>query len=260
MPVDAGLIVAGVVALTKTGFGIAQHASANKDLKAAQAEQPYFKIPQEWYDDDNVAAGQAEHGLNEQALKYYSDMSGRGLSSGLGTILQAGGNPNTVSQLYDQYDTGNRKVAEEDAQLKDQHIGTFLQANANLGNEEEKRWTLNDYKPWLDRVAADNKKLGAADQNIDSGLNDLANEGVAVGTQKYGTTVQPTRTAAIDTPINPALPTNTALTPTSLDTTPLVQTPGGMDALKQSVAANPNSPYLRQLLQTLNQTNSNQLS
>jgi hypothetical protein len=253
MPLAAGLIIAGAGALVKTGVGLFGAHAAESEL--AKTKRPAYPIPKQWFDNVDIAGSQAQHGLTEPALNYYSDEAHRGLSSGLGTILSAGGNPNSVAGLYDAYDNGVSRIAAEDAQLKNQNIKGFIDANSNLANEYDKQWTLNEYEPYKDKVKGLNQKISADKQTAWNGVTDLVNTASAAavagnyGADSAGKTmgeINGNTDLSVSAAPAPQIPSSDTLI-NSLGTS------GGRDALRSMVANNPNSPYLQGLLRKLSQ-------
>lgn len=236
MPITTGLIVAGATGLIKAGEGYFQ----NKSAKADQAKniRPTYQIPQEWYDNDNLAANMAQHGLTEPAMNYYTTQAQRGLSSGLGTVLQAGGGVNSIQDLYDSYDTGINKIATEDANLKNQNINNFIQANGNIANEKDKAFALNQYQPYIDRSKANAQKEIAGQQNMYSGIDDVAKDVTAYSNRSS------TGDVTTDHPVYQQLDSPKSAGFGGIDMT----APGSKMALDQVLANNPNSPYLQNLL------------
>lgn len=266
MPIDAGLIIAGGTALYKTiSGGIQEHDAAADQAKNVR---PPFVIPKEWYDNDNLAASMAQHGLTEPALNYYTTQAGRGLSSGLGAILQTGGTPSSVSDLYDTYDSNLNKIASEDAEMKNSNINNYIQANSNLGNEEEKKYALNDLQPYLDRSKANQMKQLAGQQNFYGGLTDLGNDALSYGIGQYKksgaspatTNISPvnrndnaTNWSTIYKGFGANGGTNEFGLPNDINDT--IQ-PAATNTLMNLFKANPNSPYLNNLQSLLGTTNS----
>lgn len=257
MPLTTSLIVAGSIAAAKTGFGLAQHASAANDL--AKLQRPSYTIPQEWYNNENIAGSEAEHGLTEPAMNYFNKQSQSGLSSGIGTVLQAGGNLNSINNLYDSYNNGQAKIAAEDAQTKNDNIAKYIDANSQLANEKEKQWTLNEYEPYKDRVKSDYQKEGAGDQNTFSGLNDLSNAVTSYGIgSNYGETIPKPASLQAQQDAMPELSTASAgVTMPGLNNNIAFSTPGGSDTLRSMATANPNSSYIQDLLKTMRQAQTN---
>jgi hypothetical protein len=202
----------------------------------------------------------AQHGLTEPAMNYYTKESQRGLSSSLGTVLQAGGNVNNIADLYDAYNQGEGKIAAEDSQLKDDHIKNLIEANANLANERDKQWTLNEYEPYKDKIKSANQQMASADAMISGGMNDAASVGAAyAGSQTYENKPMQTMGEAKgveDLPLaSSAGSPNINYTPrTDVSQKDLFSTQGGSDALAQMMASNPNSPYVRNLLDAVNKS------
>lgn len=255
MPLTVGLIVAGTSALVKTGIGLSQASSAARDQRGNI--RPQYSIPQEWYNNDNLSASMAQHGLTEPAINYYTNQAGRGLSSGLGTILQGGGSVNNVGSLYDAYDTGINKISAEDAQLKNSNIENYIKANSQLANEKDKQWTLNEYQPYLDRSKLNAQKTAAGQANIVGGISDLGNDITAYS--KAGNSTGPTGGTATTATRGTALPaaSSAGFQGINMDSTmsnpQIFSTAGGNDTLNQLIQTNRNSPYIQGLVQQLNQ-------
>lgn len=256
MPLDAGLVLGGIGGVLKTGLGLSNASAGSADL--AGARRPVYAIPKEWYDIDNVTANQAQTGLSAPAMNYYTTMANRGFGAGVGATLQTGGDANDIAGLYDQYDQGVNKIAAEDSELKNSHIQNWINAHANLGNEQEKKFTLNEYESYKDRVRADNQKIAAGQQTAFNGLSDITNSLASYNTSK----LYKERTDAMAAPtmgdklgIDPldGGQTPAGIPPAAAGGMPSpFTTPGGMAALKNIVANNPRSPYVQQLLALVN--------
>lgn len=259
MPVAIPLIIAGAAALAKTGFSLAQHAAAEKD--DANNKLPPYNIPQEWFNNDNLAAAQAQYGLSVPSQDYYTDQASRGLSSGLDAVLKGGGNVNTVADLMDTYDTGLNKIASEDNELRNANLDRYIQANGNLGNERDKAYAINEYEPYKNRKIADTAKEGVSMQNAMSGLDDLTN--VASAASVSGNKYEATHTGGAPVSISPNQSASFAQfggnpgdSFAQFQTGPAdvssFNTTGGYDTLMNMFKQNPNSPYIQNLLRTVN--------
>jgi hypothetical protein len=231
----AGAAISGVGSLIKTGLGLFQSNSAAKDQK--NNIRPKFTIPKEWYDDRNLAGSRAQSGLSDETMDYYTGEATRGLSSGLGTILQGGGSVNTVADLYDSYDSGLNRISAADAEAKNANLDKFINANANLANEREKAWTLNEYQPYLDRSKANAQKMANGQANFVGGINDLGNTVTAYSNSQNSVK-------------EGAAPAAKAVAPAAVDA---FSTPGGRSVLEDLMSNNRNSPYLKGLISALNQ-------
>lgn len=170
MPLTAGLVIGGISALGKIGTGIGQLSDAKK--KSKNNIRPTFDIQQEYFDNRDIAANMAQHGLTEQALDFYSDQAGRGLTTSLSATLQGGGGINSVNNVLDTYQQGVRSVAAQDAQLQNENIKYFIDRNADVAKQKVQKWVIDKYEPFKDTAAAAAQERAAGFQNISTGLGE----------------------------------------------------------------------------------------
>lgn len=172
------------IPLLAIGIGLMAAAGAAKSIHganqakqgrrmAAQNIRPEFEIQPEFIDNQALAASLAQSGLPESSLQYYTSNLERGLSSGTSAMLQAGGGPNAVSGLFDQYQQGLSGIAAADAQAKVNNIRYFIDRNRDLAEQRTMQWSLNKYEPYKDtaRTAAQLQATGT--ENIFSGVSQI---------------------------------------------------------------------------------------
>lgn len=263
-------IASAAIAAVGVGYniyhGISQNSAANK-LKRGLV-RPMYPIQPEYYQNQALAENQAQNGLDADAKNYYSDQSDRGLAAGISGTLQGGGDVNNIAALYDKYNQGNRAVATQDSQLKNDNIRYLIDRNKDLAGQQTQQWALNQYEPYKDTASAITALQGAGSQNISKGIGDaaagasiFARSGTADPSYPYGT---PNSNRVIDAGQTPGLGQNPnapipVAQPSGLITAPLaLPSPTDQDVINTSATQDTlrsyqNSPYYDSLNSYFNQ-------
>lgn len=183
--------IAASAAVT-AGLGLYKTLKGNSEVKDAQRRaklniRPTYDIQQQYYDNQNLAASQAQTGLSDAERNYYNTNAERGLSSGIGAALQTGQGPNAVGGLYDSFLRGQGAIANTSDQLKTQKLATLMQANNALADQETQKWALDKYEPFKDEAKAIAGQKTAGQQQTNDGLNTIAGSvsSLAGGLTKY---------------------------------------------------------------------------
>lgn len=181
--IAAAAIGAGV-GIYKIAHGAHQRNLAKKER--AKLNAPFYKIQDEYLQNQHLAGTMAEGGLPAATKDYYTDESQRGLSAGIEGILGSGGNPNDIQGLLQTYDNGIDKIASADAQTHLDNIKYYMGVNKDLAGQKTIQWAINKQQPYLSTL----KELSAAKSEgeamMNSGIGDVANAGISYATGSYG--------------------------------------------------------------------------
>lgn len=148
----------------------------------ASLEKPFYAIQNEYNQNRNLAAGEAQGGIAAPIQDYFTTESQRGLGAGVSGTLQAGGNPNDIAKLFDIYDRG---IDRSYMQSADQHVKNlqyFKDANKDLAGQRTTQWAINKYQPHQNKVAQLTGNIAAAEQNAYNGANQIIGSASAAGT------------------------------------------------------------------------------
>lgn len=157
-------------------LSVAELLDATKKEKQAKKEldrlkTPFYKIQDEYFQNKNLAAGLAGSGL-PQSTKDYADIEReRGLSTGIGALLQSGASPNDISSLLGTYNLSVDRTAAEDAQTKMENIKYFMKTNADLAGQKTIQWAFNEAQPYERKLKEITDRRAAAEQNKLSAIN-----------------------------------------------------------------------------------------
>lgn len=169
--VAAGVTIVGAgVGLYKTLHASHQEKVARRD--AANAKLPFYQIQDEYYQNKNLAASQAQGGFSQSAKDLYTNESERGYGSGVQGILDAGGTPNDIAKLNDSFNRSLFNVSAADAQAQMQNIQYFMKANSDLSDQKTIQFLVNKKQPYENLMAQLNQKQLAEQQNFNQGLSD----------------------------------------------------------------------------------------
>lgn len=255
-------IIAGTaIAAVGAGYNIIDGISkenAGKRL-AANNTRPWYNIPNEYQENDNAAASQAETGLAPSTVNYYTTQASRGLGSGISGILQGGGDVDNLSKLYDQFTQGLSQESAQDEQLKTQHLNTFINANKDLAGQKTQQWALNYYEPYKDTALLASAEKASGQQQIGTGIGEAVGAASSAATQglyadrtaamKSGQTMGEKlgnpELAAVSGGIEKIAPGLTT------DSLPVFSTPGGSSVMGNLSRTDANSAKLQQLINIL---------
>ena len=179
----AALIPAALGVLTGGAQAISSAIGLKKDRKELdRLKQPFYKVQDEYYRNNNQAAELASGGITQGAKDFYSDMAGRGLGAGISGVLQAGGSPNDISKIFDSYNTSIRKLGVDDAEAQINNIKYYHQTNRDLAGQKTQQWAINEYQPYQNKLKDLTERVAANKANIWKGI-----QGV-VGSAQAGVT------------------------------------------------------------------------
>ena len=254
MPITAGLVLTGVSAASKIISGISQKNAAKK--LAASNVRPVFNVPDEFYQNKNLASSQATYGLSPESEAYYGKHADRGLSTGVDALLQTGAGPNTLSDLYDHYSDGYDNLANQDSQLKAQHINNLINANKDLAGEKTQAWALNYYEPYKDKALLASQTKASGDQNIQSGLTSAASALYSYGSSKLYNDDKTDRGETMgerlgNQPLEAASSPAPSIPGATISNNNPFATQGGLGYLQNLYSSNPNNPDVGTMLRAL---------
>lgn len=167
----AALIPAALGVLTGGAQAISSAIGLKKDRKELdRLKQPFYKVQDEYYRNNNQAAELASGGITQGAKDFYSDMAGRGLGAGISGVLQAGGSPNDISKIFDSYNTSIRKLGVDDAEAQINNIKYYHQTNRDLAGQKTQQWAINEYQPYQNKLKDLTERVAANKANIWKGV------------------------------------------------------------------------------------------
>jgi hypothetical protein len=170
MPLTAAAVAGGVNALYSIGTGIAQQIKANKMEK--KNIRPTFDIQDEYFQNRDIAASGAQHGLSERALDYARTTSERGLSASLAASAQGGGGVSSFADIYDAYQRSNERTAAQDAELQTAKVANFMQMNNAVAGQKTQKWVIDKYEPYKDTARAIAEMRSSGQQNVRTGISE----------------------------------------------------------------------------------------
>jgi len=177
--------VAGVSAAT----GIAKSIHGANEKKKAEQEQAnlkpaFYKIQQEYQQNRDIAAQQAEQGMPSAQRDYQTQESQRGLGAGIGATLQGGGDVNNIARLLQGYNQQVGATAASDAQMHLENINRFFERNKDLAGQKTMQWSLNEYQPYERKLNELKQRMAVGEQNEWGGISD-ATSAAAAGVAGY---------------------------------------------------------------------------
>jgi hypothetical protein len=128
-PISA--VAGGVMAVA----GAAQQIIANNRLKRLASKRQARETPKELIESNQLALNQAQSGLGASSLDYFTKQNDRSFSASLDAVTRMGGDPNSVSSIFDRQMQGIMKVANDDALMKYQKTSRVFDSLSTLAQE-----------------------------------------------------------------------------------------------------------------------------
>lgn len=166
----------------QSGVGLYQQLHAAS--QANKNQRPEYDIPMEYYKDLNLAQQRASRGLPSQALSTYYDNIGQQQAGSLNALLQMGGDPNQVNQIYGTGVQASQELLAKDAMAKDANINALQDAYLRMGDQKNQEWLINKYQPYADKAEQYSQDKQAGFQNFFGGLDTAATSFATNATSK----------------------------------------------------------------------------
>jgi hypothetical protein len=150
--------------------GAFQYIGAARDEKRAKQERsrlktPFYKVQNEYFQNRNLAASQAQGGLPEATRDYLTEESSRGLGTAIQGISQSGGSPNNYADLFESYNRSIKQTAAQDAAAQVENISRFMATNKDLAGQKTTQWAINEYQPYQNKLKEITERIKAAKLN-----------------------------------------------------------------------------------------------
>lgn len=157
------------------GMGIGQMIAGNKNLKYLNQTRPQYQVSPEIAYNRDLTRNYANQGLGSQYLNLAAEQQNRALGAGIGALM-SGGNAdiNQINRLLDSSTNSYKQMLTQDYQARQANRNQFLQANTALANENRAAWDYNVNLPWQQKFNAANAMSQAGPQNIQGGMNGIA--------------------------------------------------------------------------------------
>jgi phosphoenolpyruvate carboxylase len=181
--------VAAGVAIVGVGTSVYKGIHAHNLEKKAQRErdamkEPFFKVQDEYYQNRNIAESNAQQGISQASKDYQTVENERALSSSIKGLKDGGGSPNAISGLFDTFNRSVDRTAAEDSMAHLQNIQYYMDQNANIGNEKQKQWSLNEDQPYQRKLKEITERIGASKQNENNAANEAIGAASAYATSR----------------------------------------------------------------------------
>jgi len=148
------VIVPAAIGAVELGYGIYSKAHAASEAKKAARQRPVYQTPPQATSEYNLAASELARGLSPEAEQAYETNLDKGFSTSVGAIERLGGGPNNIAEVYDATEQGRQNLAMMKEQLRMAQVQQVVGASRNLQEQYDKEFQINEYAPYVDRVAA----------------------------------------------------------------------------------------------------------
>lgn len=148
----------------------------------SRLEKPFYQVQNEYYQNRNLAGGEAQGGIPAGVQDYYTQESQRGLGAGVSGTLQAGGGVNDIAKLFDIYDKGIDRTYAMSADQHSKNIQYFKDANKDLAGQLTTQWAINKYQPYQNKLKQLTGNIATDQQNAYAGAAGIVGSTSALGT------------------------------------------------------------------------------
>lgn len=193
------------------GAGIAEseikHLKAKSQDREAAAEgaslrRPMEQIPDEYFQNRNIAGQNAMGGLTAGEKQYAGEQRERGLATSLDALGETEAGPNDFAGLNEVFSDSLRSQSALDAQLHHQNIEFFTNANKDLAGQKTTQFGVNELQPYETklkeiqdrRIAAQTNANNATDEALgyaEAGITSFNSRNPSNGKTNSGTDVKP---------------------------------------------------------------------
>jgi hypothetical protein len=161
-----GAAIGGIQALVGAG----QAKRANRDLKRLFSQRQAYQTPEQIFEILNMQQFNAQQGFSDETQSFLTGQAGAGLSAGLGTASRLGADPNQLGGIIDNYYQDIFKIGAESDLVKMKKFDSLTSALNLVAENKTAEWQSQE-NLIKDQMAAAAQRLGAGQQNIQSGLN-----------------------------------------------------------------------------------------
>lgn len=177
-------VVVGGVSLVAGGI---KSIKSSKDRKKAEAEkaamkQPFMKVQDEYYQNQNIAKELASGGLPDATKNYIDAQNKRGISAGVTALQNSGGDLNMIGKLFDNYSNNTAGLASEDAQQHMRNIQYYTSLNKDIAGQKTTQYGVNELQPYENKLKELSERIRTDKVNAQNGLNQAIGSASAIGT------------------------------------------------------------------------------
>ncbi len=189
--------VAVGVGVASLAYGVynaeSQKAKANKIEKSLK--QPVYQIPQEFYQNRELARQMAQIGLPQSVKNNFTNQINQNEAGGIQALNNSANPGSGVAAVVGQGDAAAANLEAEDAQAKQNNQRFFVEQNAQLGNQKIQQQQANVFDPYTQHYNEAAALRGAGMQNENTAVQDtsrLAGLAIQYGLFSNTNTQQPT--------------------------------------------------------------------
>lgn len=180
------LPVAAVAGIVQGGLGVVQTISGlfgrgrrRRQMERLQAQRKAFQTPDEVFQQLNATQYNAQTGLGAETLNFMMGSADRAFSSSIGAATRLGGDPNSLSRIFDQRVMQGMQIGSLDQNARMANFGQYLNALGTVAQNRAAEQISRD-NLLKDRIQALSAQGADDTRNIQSGLNSILAGGTAI--------------------------------------------------------------------------------
>lgn len=189
MPGMGGGNVLGMAVSAYNIFGgLVNTSKANPEANYLEKTKPVKKTSQFDRDALNLTGSDLANGMSAESEQAYNDTTDRALSSSISALLKSGGSANNIADIYGNTAEARQQLAVIRDQIRMKNVEKYLAELDNMAQEEEKKWLVNEYGPYINKLKAVGEAKKAAAEQTAKGLDSLGGSmsGMGGGSGKSG--------------------------------------------------------------------------
>jgi hypothetical protein len=158
--------------------------SLNKKLKKELANAPKYKIQDEAFQNQAIARANAygrDRSIQAQQTQLDQDAQ-NAVSSAKDVTSSTSGLLSTIAAIQANKDQTTRGLAQDEAALQQQKLGTLMNTNQAMIDEKDKEWNYNVNEPYQNRIQALRDRKKARGELVGSIIGGVASIGAGLAT------------------------------------------------------------------------------
>lgn len=179
MPIPLAAIGLGLAGV-KTGLGLFQAIKgANEAKKIKDPEAPQFTIPQERFENVQLAKNLASTGISGAEQRAFDINADRALASGIRSLTDR--NAGGLGSILRSRQDGARGLAAQSAAIRRQNMPFLFRAQSDLANDRLREFQINEQLPFNLEIQQNQQRREAAQGLLGAGIQNVFSAADQVG-------------------------------------------------------------------------------
>jgi len=178
------ITVSAGVGIASGLYGIGKSISQSSQANKVKTARPSYQIPQEFMQNAALAKNMAQIGMPQQQYNNQQNAINSNQASGIQALNRSANPGSGIASVVRASNDANNNLNAQDAMARQQNQRYFIGQNAQLGQQRLAQQQYNDFDRYTENYNESAALKGAANQNLQNGVNGLSN--VAMGLATMG--------------------------------------------------------------------------